>query len=155
MLGSTPPMLFWVTQGDIYTTSWSTQLLMAVNLKQRSFWSLFCWDEVSFFALFRELQGYIVLAHLLFHHRGLFVSHTFYLSNKSPDANTEHQNHFRTDSPESLRLWLCSDTPLDLRIPGTKWQEQMWFCSLLLHTWGAAVLLPPANGPWPTFHFQA
>lgn len=46
-----------------------------------------------------------------------------------------------------------SGCPPGLRIPVTKGQEQMQFCSLLLHAMRAAFLLPPAYSPWLTFSF--
>lgn len=92
---SLPPGLVWQTQGGfhtllmnsggkMYTTSWSTKLLVAVYLEQRPPGiPLFVEVKLASFssygqsypALFSDLHGHIALAHLhwtFFHCRGLF-----------------------------------------------------------------------------------
>lgn len=73
---STLPMLVWLTQGDIYPTTWFTQLLICVYLKQRPHFGPIC-IKIKSASLHYSLScmGTITLVHLhwvLFHCRGLF-----------------------------------------------------------------------------------
>lgn len=110
-VGLTPPMLVWATQGDVYTTSWSTQLLIAVCLKQRS-------SPVPFVLRYTQLLCIILWASwahcpcpcplsVFFHGRDLLVSHTSWLSNKSPVKKKKiRYKYWETKPPLNRFSWI-------------------------------------------------
>lgn len=106
-----PPPRPALAQGDIYTNSWSTQLLISVYLNQRpaTLWSPLCWDKVSFFALFFELHGHIRLTHLhppFFHCRGSFCeSHSTLCQSQSWHACVADLNLRFQLMPYQIKLY--------------------------------------------------